>query len=362
MKSIVIAILAATVSLASAACPNLCSGNGNCGASDICTCYANWQGADCSERVCPYGLAWVDAPTGSSSAHTYAECSNKGICDRSTGLCQCYEGYEGKGCARSTCPNDCSGHGTCYFIEQISNLNSKFVVDYSNSKYNVYNQWDRSKIQACVCDPYYEGTDCSLRSCPRGDNVLTTGDNPSKQQICFADTTSSLSPAGSFTITYTDLYGGVWTTRPVFTAGMATDNTADSVTAANIQAALMALPNQVIPSVVVTGTTTAPGSGNGVCYVVTFTDAANSGTQNLLKINISGCTRAGCSPKYDGMKSGQGTGTEGGVAALVTSTSSGTVKESAVCSNHGLCDSATGLCQCFSGFYGLSCSDQTVLV
>ena len=29
-------------------CPNACSGHGQCGSFDMCSCERNWQGADCS--------------------------------------------------------------------------------------------------------------------------------------------------------------------------------------------------------------------------------------------------------------------------------------------------------------------------
>lgn len=359
MKLLVIASLAIALGYASATCPNLCNGHGTCGESDRCECFGNWRGADCSERVCNYGLAWVDAPstgeaphvTAANTAHWYAECSNKGICDRSTGLCECFDGYTGKGCRRSTCPNDCSGHGTCYYIEQLRALDSKFIVDYEATPVIDYRTWDKSKIQACVCDPYYEGTDCSLRQCPRGDNILTLNDVSTVQKININDATdATFAPSGQITITYTDLYGGDWTTRPITIDGIE----ADGVAIAN---ALKALPNQVIESVtcawIAEGTT-------GSDISCTFDSTHNAGVQNLLKVNIGGCQRAGCAPIYTGLNTNDG---EHGIAVTVTdTTAANTHKEAKVCSEHGLCDTETGLCNCFSGYYDEDCSQQTVLV
>lgn len=36
----------------------------------------------------------------SNTAHWYVECSNKGLCDRKSGLCKCFTGYEGSSCQR----------------------------------------------------------------------------------------------------------------------------------------------------------------------------------------------------------------------------------------------------------------------
>ena len=189
-------ILLAVVGLAAAACPNGCSGNGICGANDKCSCFQNWQGPDCSLRTCPYSLAWADTADGTNSAHYYAECSNKGVCDRKTGECKCFDGYEGKGCRRSTCPEGCSGHGTCEYIDELavdfynrrggpvnaattatSAALSNYVTDSDNSRSFtgfLYQLWDAQKIQGCKCDLGYSGPDCAGRTAPQGADPLTT--------------------------------------------------------------------------------------------------------------------------------------------------------------------------------------------
>jgi hypothetical protein len=59
-------LVLALAGLASAAalCPNACSGHGTCGQYDMCTCYSNWQGDDCSERTCPSGWSFMTSNQG----------------------------------------------------------------------------------------------------------------------------------------------------------------------------------------------------------------------------------------------------------------------------------------------------------
>ena len=60
-------------------CPNNCNGRGSCEASGdgLCHCYPGYHGVDCSEMVCPSGVAWFDYPSADNVAHAaYTECSN----------------------------------------------------------------------------------------------------------------------------------------------------------------------------------------------------------------------------------------------------------------------------------------------
>lgn len=52
----------AVINRINAECANACNGHGRCTAFDMCICNRNWQAADCSERVCQFGLAHVDTP------------------------------------------------------------------------------------------------------------------------------------------------------------------------------------------------------------------------------------------------------------------------------------------------------------
>jgi hypothetical protein len=198
-KLLTVAVFAA-LSLTEAYCPNGCSGHGTCGLNDKCTCYTKkddnaavafsasepgrsyiqgddvdlaWTGHDCSERTCPMREAWASIPSTNDHGHERAECSNKGTCDKKTGLCKCFDNYEGDACERTTCPNDCSGRGICVTAKQLAAEAGKVYAT----------PWDAVKQQGCVCDIGFRGPDCSLRECPSDADVMG-GDGNAQGRDC----------------------------------------------------------------------------------------------------------------------------------------------------------------------------------
>lgn len=363
---------------------------------DSNSCSGNYVGSDCSQRLCPHGLSSNTSPflkNGLSSSvhtdddmyaptsrlsecvltdgacddsvflgdtnkylgtHAYAECSGKGACDRETGTCQCFDGYTGVGCRYTTCPNDCSGHGMC-------TQNARVNTDYDSAGSKLYfgsQYWDAYKTMRCVCDRGYAGVDCSDRICPHGDDILTTclADNTADIQsieLAFDDIFGNFAEQSKFfTLTFTDGYNGIYNTRPIPVLDDAEG------TAALTQIALESLPNDALPSVQVRGTT----NGNTQTLAVTFSDSGSSGVQNDL----------GCSVRYSAevCSSGQQPLIDSDLVSTdFTCTNVGHAEtdpdmfeENAECGNRGICDRATGKCDCFEGHSGAACEVYSVYV
>ncbi len=402
----ILVLLLATVATVYSACDNHCSGHGTCNTDDVCTCYDNWgigqahDSGDCSERVCPYELAWVDDPNKNGKFHKYAECSGRGLCDRATGECQCFDGYEGKACARTTCPNDCSGHGTCEYIEDMSF--GATWTDYSvkgfhtDSKTFEFSSWDAGKTRGCVCDATYGDIDCSKRMCPYGNDILDVRDDLSTsikyhvQTLVFVpneNSTSSYSttddtaydPSGddaaqkaaqnirhlqgeTFALTFTSKLNETFTTIPIVFDVVDTEDMK-----VDIQLALLSLPNKVIDGVSVSvslGQTDTVRTDraflsvtDSVIVAVTFTGPSVQGPQNFLQVHDYECS-SGCTPKLTGLSLNYKYDYH--TSNITTTTLADW--NSYECGRRGKCDYETGLCQCFAGYFGDNCNTLTTLV
>jgi hypothetical protein len=228
--------------------------------------------------------------------------------------------------------------------------------------------------------------------CPKGDDPLTTesADGVTEkyevQSITVGDGVDEKNADGFFTLSFTDAYGNDWTTRPIRVTdpdnfGTTTGNAntdvgkAQDVTALEVRAALMEIPNHVFDDVEVNWKKVTENSKDFNEYTVTFVSPATSGKQSMLRCNFKGCDFDGCQPRFTGIgkMNNKASDTDnrkcvvrgyiesidiGGDSTVVNS---GTA-ENAECSNRGICNTDDGVCECFEGYTGESCSIQTILV
>ncbi|GBG28286.1 Multiple epidermal growth factor-like domains protein 10 [Hondaea fermentalgiana] len=160
-------------------CSNACSGHGQCVLSETdgayCTCVRGFntsEGPDCSFRECPKDVAWWDFATADDVAHAEVACSNMGVCDETSGQCDCQDGFEGIACERLSCPvtngKVCMGRGRCMSLREAAETKD----DATLFRDTTYTRWDADKIYGCVCDPGFTGYDCSLRTCTEGIDII----------------------------------------------------------------------------------------------------------------------------------------------------------------------------------------------
>jgi len=341
--------------------------------NDVCSCYDNWgvgldmESGDCSDRICPFEIAWVDSPNGVGKFHRYAECSARGICNRGNGMCECFDGYEGESCQRTSCPNLCSGHGTCEYIEDM--LFYEVHADYSAEDFSddaetfMYPWWDYMKTRGCVCDPQYTETDCSKRMCPYGTDVLADREDLlvsqkyMVQRIVFSpdDGFDSAITGKTFALTFYSRLNESFTTIPiVFDTGDLSDFAND------IRLALLQLPNQIIDDCMVSARMDTVDEKIEVA--VTFNGQAVQGPQHWLVVEDYECS-AGCTPRITGLGLETVPGADGSMVGFsnVTATQDA-VYNSYECGRRGKCDYSTGLCSCFEGYTGENCNTLTTLV
>jgi len=361
-------------------------------------CEPGFTGSDCTQLKCPYSMSfatsniiedWIYAPSAASlkrsylptdgkyttngyqlqytkdttfdNQHAYRECGGRGLCDRSTGECKCFPSFTGEGCRRTTCPNDCSGHGQCrtdansfYYLGQkpktpYGNNIPAYSKTPGSESWGIH--WPWLKYQQCHCDAGYEGDDCSLRQCPKGDDPETDcqtdrGKDHQKLDCKFEGSVRT----AFFQLRFTDQFGGEYDTRPI-----KIDATSNGLSAAqnsnSIQDALEALPNFAIPEIEVDVDISTAATPKIDIY---FTDAHNTGQQSLLVFKPRAQCEHGSQPKFNVVNTDTSKGDITCTVSRVALTS-GTYKESATCANRGICDQSTGRCNCFDGYFGLAC-------
>jgi hypothetical protein len=373
--------LAALASTAYAqSCPNGCSGHGTCNAENVCECDAGFgmngqDGGDCSERLCAYGLSWADEPDSSGMNHRYAECSSKGICNRESGECECYDGFEGKACVRQFCPNDCNGHGTCEYMKDLTygtvfNKYSSTGLGVGAKTFSTGTFWDSDRARACVCDAGYTGSDCSERLCPMGNDVLDTsgdaldaaGKNVQTVTVYAQDDAWASFNSKTFALKFTTQLNETFSTNPIAFPADVTGGSVATDMDTLIKNALTALPRHVIHGDVAVATTIDTNTPKNIAFAITFhSTGQNQGTMHSIEVLADACANNGCNPHITGLLLNAYDDGANVKLSKVVQTTAGDYN-SYQCGRRGKCDFDTGICECFEGFTGDHCDSLTSLV
>jgi len=319
------------------------------------------------------------------------ECSDAGVCDRATGMCVCYEGHEGSACQRTTCPNDCSGHGVCQdntdFAEDyaramsvqintkrytprcavgsnVDETNCPRQIEHLDDYYSTYmvtyeDAWDSTLQTGCLCDSGYYGADCSKRECPTNSDPLDTSctteiadgtsvniraslaelNPPFEYGDNFHNGLTTPSLLTTHAQAYTELYGSstVWNSVLDFqTVFQHYSDLARACTSFYIQQ-----ENKVNQHATAVDPTTTFDIVSELSDLYTdTTSVSTTATQVVYPMNIDSWV---CDYMWD--------------SAAVKVPYCGGQWAGQECSGRGLCDSSTGNCACFSGYTGNDCSE-----
>jgi len=122
-------------------CSSGCAGHGEC-MEGVCSCFPGFYGRDCLQG-CP---GYVESTGQPCSGHGL--CAATGSPGHSADVCKCFRGFEGDACETdvegvTTCPLNCSGHGTCLH-------------------------------GLCTCEPTFASDDCSIELRHGGKLALET--------------------------------------------------------------------------------------------------------------------------------------------------------------------------------------------
>ncbi|KAL7541839.1 hypothetical protein ACHAXR_011265 [Thalassiosira sp. AJA248-18] len=306
-------------------CPGepACIGHGTClgPPSYRCDCESGRSGPDCSLIDCPSDKSWFTFPTGDNAAHSEAVCSDMGICNRNTGQCECAPGFEGAACQYLTCFQDCHGNGECLSMSTLAEKNEvngdptpySYGSDPNNSL-----TWDNNQVFGCHCADNFEGYNCNLKSCPKGDDPNTQHQDNEIQQLSCTDSND----AGSFQLSFRGQTVNVG----------ATDTAPDLETALNNLSAIENVSVSYEDPAIYVG---APSLDPDALQLCRASEAL---------INIEFMSPTGNVPEMTVASSVDIDG------ALTMTTLQDGSKENIVCSGRGLCNYASGLCECFPGY------------
>jgi hypothetical protein len=208
----------------------------------------------------------------------------------------------------------------------------------------LYTNWEKDSVYGCNCDWTYAGPDCSQRLCPKGDDPETTSQGSRSIRITTANSASQ-AMSGSFTLWFNGF-------STVFNA----DGSAES---SNACVSFMQALNNV--ETVTCTQSSLDATTKGCIYTIVFTKWGDTPMENNLHSNDG---NPGLSQFYcDKSRVTAASGTISCTLADITGGTEGTtLTEYETCSSRGICDFATGICACATGYEGRACEAVSSII
>jgi len=323
-KQLIMAIAAMSLGLAAAECPNACNGHGSCGAFDMCTCHANWQGADCNLATCDFGEAHVTTPQGDKNMDG----------DR----------------------NDNS-------FKPLSQLGTMTV---NTNKLYFANDLVTGEIEVNdgvkICDQTFYITAVDSQKQYTTDHVLALSSSTTddKDGVVTVKSTAVVADATGntiFTIDHESLEPNFFEVGDTFDASNGVGDSGDHTTALSSGTFTV---STVVSATQITATHSAGNNVGAKAATLVTTQMDMTITSN------SGNNGAGSCTNYQVYKflktvarpNGDWERWPGDFAGSNTVAAEDEGHFYMECSNRGLCDRKTGICECFDGYTGRACARQ----
>lgn len=185
-----------------------------------------------------------------------------------------------------------------------------------------YSDWDADKLYGCVCLPGFEGPACDLKSCPRGDDPVSPGQDEVQLLDCQCRGDRGGCTGGLFL-----LFQGQRTAFLPYNS---------SAALLRYRLEQLDLVERVAVEVV---------QGAGLC------SPGGSVTKITMLLPVKRWATMSVLPAAGMWGDTIGIRAKGQASHLDRGAVSGArTKEQAACSNRGLCDTSSGVCSCFTGY------------
>ena len=225
-------------------------------------------------------------------------------------------------------------------LAEAAKVNGEAVPrSYGTTRPNDNVNWDKDSVYGCLCDQGYEGHDCSLRSCPTGDDIETPNEaNVDPQQHEEQTIKCATTDDGHMTFKFRDSAAAA--ELPFDATEVQAKRHFDSISTIAAVGVDVKFANGVTAFC-------SPENGEDA---VTVIFKGNLGDVPLLKLKDSSVVYIPLPNEINKDEIVYVRGDDAQQTMLTIKESKKGTFENEECGNRGTCDYTTGLCMCFTGY------------